>query len=140
LVDADAGDVLSGTRGDGNVELSLTSDQASPPVQGSAPAKSKRSGTLDDFVVELNPVFKARAHQLVARFVFHTGIPFDAIEHETFDELMGHLHPGYHPPSRRSLPEKYLKDEYDATKDRVKQAVKDGEHFVVSEDYWTDRT
>ncbi|KAG5562689.1 hypothetical protein RHGRI_005421 [Rhododendron griersonianum] len=72
-------------------------------------------------------VWKKRSHevsQYLARWVYEVGIPFHAIDNDSFKhfvEAVGQFGPGYQPPSQYQLREPLLKEEVDRTKKLLKK-------------------
>ena len=63
-------------------------------------------------------------HQYLARWVYEAGIPFHAIDNESFQrfvEAVGQFGPGYQPPSQYELREPLLKKEVERTKNSLKK-------------------
>ena len=83
-------------------------------------------------------------HQYLARWVYEAGIPFYAIDNDSFQrfvEAVGQFGPGYQPPSQYELREPLLKKEVERTKNSLK---KQEEEWAVNgcsimTDAWTDR-
>ncbi|XP_050150556.1 uncharacterized protein LOC126625531 [Malus sylvestris] len=92
-------------------------------------------------------IWKERAHQVdqyVARWVYEAGIPFHAIDNDSFKRVMeavGQFGPGYLPPSQYELREPLLKEEVE----RVKKSLKKHEQewalngCSIITDAWSDR-
>ncbi|KAI8554220.1 hypothetical protein RHMOL_Rhmol05G0081800 [Rhododendron molle] len=72
-------------------------------------------------------VWKEKSHkvsQYLARWVYETGIPFHAIDNDSFKrfvEAVGLFGPGYQPPSQYQLREPLLKEEVERTKTLLKK-------------------
>ncbi|XP_073015997.1 uncharacterized protein [Primulina eburnea] len=83
-------------------------------------------------------------HQYVSRWVYESGIPFHAIDNDSFKrfvEAVGQFGPGYCPPSQYLLREPLLKEEVERTKSLLK---KQEEEWILNgcsilTDAWTDR-
>ncbi|XP_070678439.1 uncharacterized protein [Malus domestica] len=102
---------------------------------------SKRQQNLHD------AIWKDRTHQVgqyLARWVYEAGIPFHAIENDSFKrfvEAVGQFGPGFQPPSQYDLREPLLKEEVE----RVKQSLKKHEEewalngCSIMTDAWSDR-
>ncbi|KAL5739395.1 hypothetical protein ACOSQ2_028575 [Xanthoceras sorbifolium] len=92
-------------------------------------------GPIDRYVSEINPdsslsggtkrqqnicktLFKERTHkvhQYVAKWVYEAGIPFNAIDNDSFKQVMeavGQFGPRYKPPSQYQLREPLLREEW----------------------------
>ncbi|KAL5743708.1 hypothetical protein ACOSQ2_026824 [Xanthoceras sorbifolium] len=126
--------------------------------------RSRSLGPIDRFVSGINPdaslsggtkrqqnihevLFKERTHkvnQYIARWVYEAGVPFNAIDNDSFKLMMetaGQFGPKYKPPSQYHLREPLLKEEVQRTKELLK---KQEEEWALSgcsiiTDVWSDR-
>ncbi|XP_024200409.1 uncharacterized protein LOC112203718 [Rosa chinensis] len=83
-------------------------------------------------------------HQWLARWVYEAGIPFHAIDNDSFKrfvEAVGQFGPGYRPPTQYQLREPLLKEEVERTKNSLKKHeeewAKNG--CSIMTDAWSDR-
>ncbi|KAF7153803.1 hypothetical protein RHSIM_Rhsim01G0126200 [Rhododendron simsii] len=92
-------------------------------------------------------IWKKRSHevsQYLARWVYEAGIPFHAIDNDSFKrfvEAVGQFGPGYEPPSQYQLREPLLKEEVDRTKKLLKRQEEEWAltGCSIMTDAWTDR-
>uniref|UniRef100_UPI0005C9ACA9 uncharacterized protein LOC101303082 n=1 Tax=Fragaria vesca subsp. vesca TaxID=101020 RepID=UPI0005C9ACA9 len=92
-------------------------------------------------------LFKERTHsvhQFLARWVYEVGIPFHAIDNDSFKrfvEAVGQFGPGYRPPSQYLLREPLLKEEVDRTKSLLKTQEQEwaSNGCSIMTDAWSDR-
>lgn len=104
-------------------------------------AKRSRQANLND------TLFKERTHnvhQYVARWVYESGIPFNAIDNDGFRRLceaIGQFGPGYQPPSQYMLREPLLKEEVERTKLSLKKHEEEWKinGCSIMTDAWSDR-
>ncbi|KAL5785174.1 hypothetical protein ACOSQ2_007566 [Xanthoceras sorbifolium] len=104
---------------------------------------SRSLGPIDRFVSGINPdfsfsgtkrqqninetLFKEMTHkvnQYAARWVYEVGIPFNAIDNDSFKlfvEAVGQFGPGYKPPSQYQLKKSLLNEEVQRTEDLLKK-------------------
>ncbi|XP_050387005.1 uncharacterized protein LOC126803258 [Argentina anserina] len=82
-------------------------------------------------------------HGYLARWVYESGIPFHALDNDSFRrfvEVVGQYGPGYKPPSQYELREPLLKKEVERTKKALKsqedESTKSG--FSIMMDAWSD--
>ena len=85
-----------------------------------------------------------QVHQYVARWVYESGIPFNAIDNDSFKRLMeavGQYGPGYRPPTQYQLREPLLKEEVERTKGLLKKQEEEWalNGCSIMTDAWTDR-
>nr|XP_028956498.1 uncharacterized protein LOC103441098 [Malus domestica] len=92
-------------------------------------------------------IWKERTHQVdqyLARWVYEAGIPFHAIDNDSFKcvmEAIGQFGPGYLPPSQYELKEPLLKEEVE----RVRKSLKKHEEewalngCSIMTDAWSDQ-
>lgn len=83
-------------------------------------------------------------HQYLARWVYESGIPFHAIDNDSFKrfaEAVGQFGPGYRPPTQYLLREPLLKEEVDRTKSLLKKQEEEWalNGCSILTDAWTDR-
>ncbi|KAF7113036.1 hypothetical protein RHSIM_RhsimUnG0167600 [Rhododendron simsii] len=94
-----------------------------------------------------NAIWKKRSYevsQYLARWVYEAGIPFHAIDNDSFNrfvEAVGQFGLGYQPPSQYQLREPLLKKEVDRTKKLLKRQEEEWALTGCSiiTDAWTDR-
>ncbi|KAI8530132.1 hypothetical protein RHMOL_Rhmol11G0032000 [Rhododendron molle] len=92
-------------------------------------------------------VWKEKSHkvsQYLARWVYETGIPFHAIDNDSFKrfvEAVGIFGKGYQPPSQYQLREPLLKEEVERTKTLLKKQEEEWAltGCSIMTDAWTDR-
>ncbi|TQE07882.1 hypothetical protein C1H46_006531 [Malus baccata] len=146
------------------VQLQQIQEEEDIEVIGSR-KRPRTLGPMDRFASAINPdssnegskntrqqnindaIWKERAHQVdqyVARWVYEAGIPFHAIDNDSFKRVMeavGQFGPGYLPPSQYELREPLLKEEVE----RVKKSLKKHEEewalngCSIMTDAWSDR-
>ncbi|KAF7135096.1 hypothetical protein RHSIM_Rhsim08G0134200 [Rhododendron simsii] len=116
-------------------------------------------GPMDKYVSDINPgkkmmgqqtisgtLLKARSEKVdsfLARWVYEAGIPFHAIDNDSFAqfcEAVGQFGVGYQPPSQYKLREPFLKAEVE----RTKKCLKKQEEWAstgcsIMTDTWSDR-
>ena len=85
-----------------------------------------------------------QVHQYVARWVYESGIPFNAIDNDSFKRLMeavGQYGPGYRPQTQYQLREPLLKEEVERTKGLLKKQEEEWalNGCSIMTDAWTDR-
>lgn len=68
---------------------------------------------------------KHHLDQAVAKFMYGCNIPFSAVEHPLFINMIQALRPGYTPPSRKSISTNHLDTTTDELKNDMKQQLKD---------------
>ncbi|KAL5757895.1 hypothetical protein ACOSP7_020506 [Xanthoceras sorbifolium] len=115
-------------------------------VQSSITPDSSLSGTKRKQNIS-EAMFKERTHQVnqyVARWVYEAGIPFNAIDNDSFKvvvEAVGQFGPGYKPPSQYQLREPLLKEEVERTKDLLKKQEEEWalNGCSIMMDTWSDR-
>ena len=115
---------------------SITPDDSS--IDGS---KRMRQQNLND------AIWKERTHkvhQWLARWVYEAGIPFHAIQNDSFVrfvEAVGQFGPGYRPPTQYQLREPLLKEEVERTKLSLKKQEEEWERngCSIMTDAWSDR-
>ena len=83
-------------------------------------------------------------HQFLARWVYEAGIPFYAIDNNSFKRFVkavGQFGPGYQPPSQYQLREPLLKEEVERTKKSLKKQEEEWalNGCSIMTDAWTDR-
>ncbi|XP_073153114.1 uncharacterized protein [Henckelia pumila] len=83
-------------------------------------------------------------HRNLARWVYEAGIPFHAINNNSFKifvEALGQYGPGYTPPSQYQLREPLLKGEVERTKETLKKQEEEwrSNGFSIMIDAWSDR-
>ncbi|TXG66725.1 hypothetical protein EZV62_008000 [Acer yangbiense] len=91
-------------------------------------------------------LFKERkhsVHQYVARWVYEAGIPFNAIDNDSFKSLVkavGQFGPGFRPPSEYELRETLLNEEVEKTKEALKKHEEEWKlnGCSIITDAWTD--
>ena len=92
---------------------------ATPPLQislsdsVSVTNTKRKASTLDTFVTKTTSYEKANLNEEVAKMVFATNSPFRLVEHPQFCKMVGKLRPGYTPPTRNEIANKYLPMIYD---------------------------
>ncbi|KAJ8035218.1 putative AC transposase [Holothuria leucospilota] len=86
-----------------------TSRQPSP----SGIPRAKKKTVLDSFVIRTSSTQKAEIDEQVARMVFATNSPFRLVEHPEFVKMAEFMRPGYKPPSRQDVADKYLPQVYE---------------------------
>ena len=122
-------------------------------------------GPIDRFASKINPnssmgegkrmrqsnlndsLFKERTydvHHILARWVYESGIPFNAIDNDSFKrfcEAVGQFGPGYQPPSQYLLREPLLKEEVERTKLSLKKQEEEWKvnGCSIMTDAWSDR-
>ncbi|XP_070682491.1 uncharacterized protein [Malus domestica] len=147
-------------------EVQLQQIQEEEDVEVIGSRKMPRTlGPMDRFASAINPdssnegskktrqqnihdaIWKERAHQVdqyVARWVYEAGIPFHAIDNDSFKRVMegvDQFAPGYLPPSQYELREPLLKEEVE----RIKKSLKKHEEewalngCSIMTDAWSDR-
>ncbi|KAG5565101.1 hypothetical protein RHGRI_001107 [Rhododendron griersonianum] len=92
-------------------------------------------------------IWKEKSHkvsQYLARWVYEAGIPFHAIDNDSFKrfvEAVGLFGPGYQPPSQYQLREPLLKEEVERTKTFLKKQEEEWAltGCSIMTDAWTDR-
>ncbi|XP_058207934.1 uncharacterized protein LOC131320988 [Rhododendron vialii] len=92
-------------------------------------------------------IWKKRSHevsQYLARWVYEAGIPFHAVDNNSFKrfvEAVSQFGPGYQPPSQYQLRELLLKEEVDKTKKLLKKQEEEWAltGYSIMTDAWTDR-
>ncbi|PRQ22552.1 putative transcription factor/ chromatin remodeling BED-type(Zn) family [Rosa chinensis] len=92
-------------------------------------------------------LFKQRTHsvhQYLARWVYEAGIPFHAVDSDSFKrfvEVVGQFGPGYRPPSQYQLREPLLKEEVERTKSLLKKQEEEWalNGCSIMTDAWSDR-
>ncbi|XP_073030706.1 uncharacterized protein [Primulina eburnea] len=92
-------------------------------------------------------LFKERTQQVqqyVGRWAYENGIPFNALDNDSFKQLMravGQFGPGFKPPTQYQLREPILKSEVEGTKQLLKKHeeewAKNGCSIMI--DAWSDR-
>ena len=83
-------------------------------------------------------------HQYLARWVYESGIPFHAVDNDSFKrfvEAVGQFGPGYRPPTQYQLREPLLKEEVERTKSLLKKQEEEWalNGCSIMTDAWTDR-
>ncbi|CAN6584346.1 unnamed protein product [Malus baccata var. baccata] len=146
------------------VQLQQIQEEEDIEVIGSR-KRPRTLGPMDRFASSINPdssnegskktrqqnfhdaIWKERTHQVdqyVAQWVYEAGIPFHAIDNDSFKRVMeavGQFGPGYLPPSQYELREPLLKKEVK----RVKKSLKKHEEewalngCSIMVDAWSDR-
>jgi hypothetical protein len=79
----------------------------------------------------------ARLDTTIAEFFYSCKLPFNAVEHQSFKNLVHELRPGYEPPGRRALGGKLLDDEVA----KLKKTLADdlgGKSVALIQDGWSD--
>ncbi|KAK2654654.1 hypothetical protein Ddye_014510 [Dipteronia dyeriana] len=112
-----------------------------PDSSVSGKSKTMKQQSLNDTIL------KERTHacqRYVAKWVYQTGIPFNAIDNVCFlqmVEVIGRFGPSFKPPSQWQLREPLLKEEFETTKEALKKQEQswkvDG--CSIMTDAWTDR-
>ncbi|CAA7045305.1 unnamed protein product [Microthlaspi erraticum] len=107
----EAGDVV-----DADLEANLESSKL-----------STFQGPVDKFVTGVTEQEETNSMHVVqqtcARWLYRSGVPFDAVESDSFRsfcEALGRLGPGWVPPSQCELRETLLKEEEEAVKEKLK--------------------
>ncbi|XP_058184290.1 uncharacterized protein LOC131301839 [Rhododendron vialii] len=103
--------------------------------------KKMRQPTIND------SFWKEKSHkvsQYLARWVYEAGIPFHAIDNDSFKrfvEVVGLFGPGYQPPSQYQLREPLLKEVVERTKTLLKKQEEEWAltGCSIMTDAWTDR-
>ena len=106
--------------------------------ESSASAKSsskRKASTLDTFVTKTTTYEKANLDEEVAKMVFATNSPFRLVEHPQFCRMVGKLRPGYSPPTRKEIADKFLPMVYEKEYAKCATALKD-EIVCKSLDGW----
>lgn len=104
-------------------------------------SKRRRQQSIHD------ALFKQRSlqvHQYLARWVYESGIPFHAVDNDSFKrfvEAVGQFGPGYYPPSQYQLREPLLKGEVERIKMLLKTQEEEYEKngCSIMTDAWSDR-
>ena len=123
----------------------------------------KFQGPMDRFATTINPeaplgtqmrqqnindaVSKDKTHkvqQYCARWIYQSGIPFNAIDNGAFKmfcEALGQFGPGWIPPTQYQLREPLLKEEEERTRELLKSQEAEWDRYGCSimTDGWTDR-
>ncbi|KAK2648211.1 hypothetical protein Ddye_015700 [Dipteronia dyeriana] len=149
-------------------KVSIGCEEDSEEIEGLETRKtSKLLGSMDKFANPINPnssasgksrntmkqqsvndtILKERTYvtqRYVAKWVYQTGIPFNAIDNDCFlqmVEAIGQFGPSFKPPSQWQLREPLLKEEFETTKETLKKQEQswkvDG--CSIMTDAWTDR-
>ena len=111
------------------------------PESSMNPEKKMRQQNISD------ALWKERTHkvhQFLARWVYESGIPFHAIDNDSFKsfvEAVGQFGPGYQPPSQYQLRELLLKEEVERTNNSLKKQEKEWalNGCSIMTDAWTGR-
>ncbi|XP_073036746.1 uncharacterized protein [Primulina eburnea] len=103
--------------------------------------KKMRQQNINDAIAKKRLL---QVHQYLARWVYEAGIPFHAIDNDSFKkfvEALGQYGPGYIPPSQYQLREPLLKGEVEKTKETLKKQEEEWENngCSIMIDGWSDR-
>ncbi|XP_058210432.1 uncharacterized protein LOC131322890 [Rhododendron vialii] len=115
--------------------------EINPDGSNTSGFKKTRQQNLND------AIWKERSHQVnqyLARWVYEAGIPFHAVDNDSFKrfvEAVGQFGPGYRPPSQYQLREPLLKEEVERTKTLLKKQEAEwaSTGCSIMTDAWTDR-
>ena len=146
-------------------EVNIGDEEELEEIEGLGSRKNpKNLGPMDRFVNPINPsssisgknmqqrtlndtIIKERTHatqKYVAKWVYQAGIPFNAIDNDSFlqmVEAIGRFGPSFKPPSQWQLREPFLKEEFESTKEALKKQEEswkiDG--CSIMTDAWSDR-
>ncbi|CAH9127662.1 unnamed protein product [Cuscuta epithymum] len=105
----------------------------------SASKKMKQQNMHD----AINKKRELEVHQYLSRWVYEAGIPFNAVDNDSFKmfvEALGRYGPGYTPPSQYQLRETLLKGEVERKKEILKKQEEEWKSngCSVMTDAWSD--
>ena len=92
---------------------------------------------LSSFVVRTSSTEKSAIDEQVARTIYATNSPFRFVEHPEFQKLMSMMRPGYRPPSRKEIADKFLPVVFQKEMDQCKEVLKD-ETVSMALDGWSN--
>ncbi len=110
--------------------------QKDSPTPAGSSAKRKAT-TLDTFVTKTTSHQKACLDEEVAKMVFATNSSFRLVEDPQFCKMTGKLRPGYTPPTRKEIADKFLPMIYEKEYAKCATELKD-ECVCLSLDGWSN--
>ena len=115
---------------------------ATPVLQKESPASAasfskRKATTLDTFVTKTSSYEKANLDEEVAKMVFATNSSFRLVKHPQFCKMVGKLRPGYTPPTRKKIADKFLPMIYEKEYAKCATELKD-EIVCLSLDGWSN--
>lgn len=81
---------------------------------------------------------KARCDEQTARYIFSTNASFLTVDHKEFIGLCQTLRPGYNPPNRQTITDKWLDIIHDKEQQKCKENLKN-QTVCLSLDGWSNR-
>ena len=88
--------------------LSVSDSSTGATSAKSLSSKRKSSTSLDKFIIKTSASQKETLDEEVARMIFATNSPFRLVQHPQFLKMVQTLRPGYIPPTRKDIADKYL--------------------------------
>ena len=79
---------------------------------------------------------KAKVDESVANFVLGVKLPFRVVEHPLFIAMVDRLHPGYKPPTRKSISNTHLDNTYTKLQSKMKSEL-EGKTVTMQQDGWS---
>ena len=92
---------------------------------------------MDSFVLKTSANQKAELDEQIARMICATNFAFCTVEHSEFVKMIGMLRPGYTPPSRKDVADKYLTKVCDAEVVKCADTLK-GKTVCLGLDGWSN--
>lgn len=90
------------------LKRSLSNSSTGATSAKSFSSKRSSSTSLDKFIIKTSASQKENLDEEVARMIFATNSPFRLVQHPQFLKMVQTLRPGYIPPSRKDIADKYL--------------------------------
>ncbi len=96
-----------------------------------------KTAILDKFITKTTAYEKNILDEEVAKMIFATNSPFRLVEHAQFRKMVGKLRPGYTPPTRTEVSDKYLPKIYDKEFEKCAKELMN-ETVCLSLDGWSN--
>lgn len=97
----------------------------------------RKKTVLDNFVFKTSASQKAELDEQVARMVYATNSAFRIVDHPEFVKMIEMLRPGYKPPSRKDVADKYLPKIYEKEVNKCKETLQ-GQTVCLGLDGWSN--
>lgn len=86
---------------------------------------SAKGKGLSSFVVRTSTAEKCAFDEQVEKMIYATNSPFRLVEHPEFQKLLSMMRPGYRPPSRKEIADKFLPVVFQKEMDQCKEVLMD---------------
>ena len=111
-------------------KVALKPEPVSAPSVQTVPPK-KLQPSIMGHVVITSAAEKAKLDQAVANFILGCRLPFLVSEHPLFIAMVDQLHPGYKPPTRKSLSNLHLDNTHTKLQSKMKSELEGKTNYAA---------